>query len=696
MRSYLVHLLRLSLKDHEKIKRLAIKADMRFATLQYCVARVFPRIIRPRPRQVHIAVTSNCNLRCIGCRYGRDFMPGHQLSLDIILQAINDASKAGIDSVHFLGGEPLLHPELPQMIRYAKKKRLAPYITTNGILLKDKAEELYDAGLRFISVGYYGVDNEYDQYVQRSNYFTKFQNSLAFVRDRFESSIDIQLNYLISRPSCSEKALSSAWRLARRYNTTLKMILVHYSFPYFTQGPDQKLKFTFKDRPRIEKFVNKIVELKTTYPERINESLPAIRSITDWLIKGPAMCLPCDAYQMISIGADGTVQLCDVTFKLGNLYEQRLSEILYGKRHYQAARDAFTLNCPNCHCRRETRIQKYAPGLYLTGQGQDQGVLLSALSKMYKKICPQPNHAPKEITLYNFPLWAIKTVTSSLFFYQRKKRPINFRRFVNFLRPNLRKPIFIIGAARSGTTFLGNCLGSIPEISYHHEPVLTKAAARYVYQGKWSGWKAAVFYKSVYSWLMRMYFDADLRFAEKTPRNSCILNFLAETFSDAQFVFIIRDGRDAALSHSKQPWLSQKNACSGRYEPGGYREGPYAHFWVEPNRVIEFETTSDIHRCIWAWRSFNQQILEFKSKIPSDRGLTIKYENLVSHPIDTGNRLLDFLNIYRPESRAECQKRLMTSQTTSIVRWKTELSAEDLNRINKEAGELLRKLGYAE
>ena len=54
------------------------------------------------------------------------------------------------------------------------------------------------------------------------------------------------------------------------------------------------------------------------------------------------------------------------------------------------------------------------------------------------------------------------------------------------LDPRLHRPVFIIGAPRSGTTFLGSSIGRMPEISYHLEPRLTKAAARCVYDGSWS------------------------------------------------------------------------------------------------------------------------------------------------------------------------------------------------------------------
>ena len=52
-----------------------------------------------------------------------------------------------------------------------------------------------------------------------------------------------------------------------------------------------------------------------------------------------------------------------------------------------------------------------------------------------------------------------------------RQRPMTAKRLVwRRSCPALRRPVFIIGAARSGTTFLGDCIGRIPEITYHHEP----------------------------------------------------------------------------------------------------------------------------------------------------------------------------------------------------------------------------------
>lgn len=99
-----------------------------------------------------VAVTAYCNLRCIGRRCGRDFMPGHQLSLETVRTLLDDARPAAIETVRLYGGEPLLHPALPQMVRHAVDLGLSSYVTTKGLLLKQKIRLLYDAGLRNITI----------------------------------------------------------------------------------------------------------------------------------------------------------------------------------------------------------------------------------------------------------------------------------------------------------------------------------------------------------------------------------------------------------------------------------------------------------------------------------------------------------------------------------------------------------------
>lgn len=301
----------------------------------------------------------------------------------------------------------------------------------------------------------------------------------------------------------------------------------------------------------------------------------------------------------------------------------------------------------------------------------------------------------KPIAWYNLLSWIKDTISEDRRFYQHQGRTMNLARWRGLLSPNLQQPIFIFGSPRSGTTFLGSCLAELPELSYHFEPVLTKAAVRYVYTQQWSTSNAQIFYRTVYSWLMRLHADGDLIFAEKTPRNSFIIPFLYETFPNAKFIHIIRDGRDVAISLAKRPWYRQDMNGSGAKDPGGYPFGSMARFWVESDRAEEFETTNDIHRCIWLWRKYVAHALEGASTLPPNQYHELRYENLVTNPNVECDHLLDFLAINNPESRSLLQQvTTKKAQPTSVGGWTTQLTPAQQEEIHREAGDWLEKLGY--
>lgn len=347
-----------TLKRYRSVWRGLIEADTKIERARHTAARVLPVVIRPEPRHLEIAITAHCNLRCVGCRYGRDFMPGQQLPLILVKQLLDDAHAIGFWDVRFYGGEPLIHPDLTPMVAHAINLGLQTHITTNGMLLARRIDELYAVGLRNITIGYYGTGAKYDAYVQRKARFAELEAGVAEVRQRYGESVDLRINWLLMRPSCNLEDLHAAWNFAQRYKMRMQVDLIHYSLPYFSEGPDRMLQFRPEDEDAIHTVTEELLRLKATAPNMLNISHEGIRSVPDWLLQGPGMRVPCDAYQMIWVGADGTVQLCYVTHRLGNLHDTRLKDLLFRSAHRQAARDAFSLNCPNCHCHYDRRVRK--------------------------------------------------------------------------------------------------------------------------------------------------------------------------------------------------------------------------------------------------------------------------------------------------------------------------------------------------
>ncbi len=366
--SRLMRAIRPRLDSHPRLKRFLRRADIAASRMHHSIAEFFPSIIRPAPRQLTVAVTAACNQRCIGCRYGRDFMVGEHLPLDLALDLLDDAAAAGINRVRLFGGEPLLHPELPQMIRRSTSLGMDTYITTNGVLLKDRVDELHAAGLRWLTMGFYGAGAQHEAYTQRPGGYERVVAGLEAARARYAAAIELQLNFVVLRPTCNLETLAAAWSLARRFDMFLHVDIHGYSIPFFSDGPGDEVAFRPEDRPVVQAVADELVRLKREYPQRVSDSMTLLRSIPDWVMKGAGMRVPCDAYELIWVGANGVVQLCDVYFPLGNLHERRLRDMLFNKKHRRACRDAFQLRCPNCTCKVNSRVQKHAASVRRYGR----------------------------------------------------------------------------------------------------------------------------------------------------------------------------------------------------------------------------------------------------------------------------------------------------------------------------------------
>lgn len=355
--------LRPLLDRHPRIKGALKSADDRLSVLRHSAAERVPALIRPAPRQLTIAITAQCNLSCYGCRYGRDFMLGEKLPYEVIEQVLEDARAAGFATVRFYGGEPMLHPDLARMIEKGVSLGLDTYITTNATLLRKKADELFAAGLRWMTMGFYGVGEDYGDYTKRPALYDKMREGVAYVRDTYGDELAMQLNWVVTSRSCNLEALHEAWEFAREFNMYFHLDLVGETIPFFINGEAERLGFDESRREAIAPVIDELLRLHEEHPGRIPHSRAFLRSVPDWLILGVDMKVPCDAYQLVWIGADGSVKLCDVHFDLGNVHETRLKDLLFTPEHKQACRDGFKLKCPNCTCKIDSRIRKHGASL---------------------------------------------------------------------------------------------------------------------------------------------------------------------------------------------------------------------------------------------------------------------------------------------------------------------------------------------
>ena len=100
---------------------------------------------------IRVSLTPKCNLSCIYCHKEGEESPKEQLSGEEIAEILRVAAKFEIRSVKFTGGEPLLRPDLPEIVR-SVPAGMESSLTTNGTLLAGLAFPLKEAGLRRVNV----------------------------------------------------------------------------------------------------------------------------------------------------------------------------------------------------------------------------------------------------------------------------------------------------------------------------------------------------------------------------------------------------------------------------------------------------------------------------------------------------------------------------------------------------------------
>lgn len=104
------------------------------------------------PRLLQLDITNNCNTNCVGCwchseHLGNAKLTGDakkvQLTLAVIKKVIADAATLKVQSIQLAGsGEPLIHPDIAEIIAYIKEQGLELEIVTNGIMLTEKVSAL--------------------------------------------------------------------------------------------------------------------------------------------------------------------------------------------------------------------------------------------------------------------------------------------------------------------------------------------------------------------------------------------------------------------------------------------------------------------------------------------------------------------------------------------------------------------------
>jgi len=128
------------------------------------------------PHEVMLEIEPRCNFRCQFCfnklsfaKNGRE-LP--RLELGAAKEAVKKIAEVGIRIVRFTGGEPLLYPDLRELIEYAKSLNLSVWLNTNGSLINEDNAGWLAASVENILIPIESFSAEHEAEI------TGFKNSL--------------------------------------------------------------------------------------------------------------------------------------------------------------------------------------------------------------------------------------------------------------------------------------------------------------------------------------------------------------------------------------------------------------------------------------------------------------------------------------------------------------------------------------
>jgi len=149
-------------------------------------------------KKLRISVTDRCNFRCLFCMpLNPVWKPKEEiLTYEEIIRLTKIFSELGIEKIKITGGEPLLRPNIEYLIDEISKisgiKEIS--MTTNGYFLSEKARNLKDAGLNYVTISLHSLKRDRFNKITGKDVYDKVLEGVFISTKTFEK---VKINTVI-------------------------------------------------------------------------------------------------------------------------------------------------------------------------------------------------------------------------------------------------------------------------------------------------------------------------------------------------------------------------------------------------------------------------------------------------------------------------------------------------------------------
>lgn len=261
-----------------------------------------------RPMSLCAELTYKCPLRCAYCSNPLHMgQYANELDTEHWKRVLQQAAELGVIHVHFSGGEPMLRPDLPELIKFAREVDLYTDISTSAFTAtRENLQELRDAGLDSIQISLLDSTQEGNDLIAGTPSFDKKCNAVQHAKD---IGFPVTLNVVLHRHNLDR--MREALDLACEWGVE-RIELAHVQYVGWAYENRAALLPTRDQLTRAK-------DIAIEYVEKTRGKMFVLHVLPDYYQAKPKACLAGWGNQFITVAPDGAVLPCQTAREIPGL-----------------------------------------------------------------------------------------------------------------------------------------------------------------------------------------------------------------------------------------------------------------------------------------------------------------------------------------------------------------------------------------
>jgi len=302
-------------------------------------AKVLPKEIRPL--SAHVKLTENCQARCISCNYWQSRWEDG-IDTNRAVELVNEIGAAGIRSLRFTGGEPLLRRDFFEILQKANTSPFKNIIVqTNGLLIKKLHKEINDSPISNVAVSIDGLKETNDVIRGIRGYFDLGMEGIQLLRGK-----KVVLSVTLNRMSARE--LEKLADVAEGAGAKIEYNILSQSLSFLKDTDMASMWPQKSDVDEIVRFLR----------ERLRRPAYEVDYIDQYYRNALVSEPPCVlGYLQVFVLSNGDVLTgCYPLKPVGNILREKLATVLASEAYRLQCEAMLRRECPGCTCGIESSL----------------------------------------------------------------------------------------------------------------------------------------------------------------------------------------------------------------------------------------------------------------------------------------------------------------------------------------------------